>query len=138
MSSGLTYYFTSQSLMVNFGKPYIWKMSFMNNKNTKSSCFFNMEDFKSISLCKCIYKLIAKIITNMIRGIFSTIVSSKQFDFLEGRHIHDAIGITHLPPQLLFTLLLPHGLPPRTTTNHRFFDISTTTSSNKFSMHSKR
>ena len=108
-------------------------MYFMNNENTKSSCFlesfevdllaireeskircrnlatfnytfitlipkfnkvFNMEDFKSISLCKCIYKLIAKIITNMIRGIFSTIVSSEQFDFLEGRHIHDAIGIT--------------------------------------------
>ena len=79
MSSGLTYYFASQSLMVNFGKPYISKMSFMNNENTKSSRFFNMEDFKSISLCKCIYKLIAKIITNMIRGIFSTIVSSDQF-----------------------------------------------------------
>ena len=94
MSSGLTYYFASQSLMVNFGKPYIWKMSFMNNKNTKSSCFFKMDDFKSSSLCKCIYKLIAKIITNMIRGIFSTIVSSEQFDFLEGCHIHDAIGIT--------------------------------------------
>lgn len=47
-------------------------------------------DFRPISLCNCIYK----IITNKINPILSQHISMEQFSFLENRQIHEAIGIT--------------------------------------------
>jgi hypothetical protein len=46
-----------------------------------------------ISLCNCIYKIIAKIISKRIKGILSKSISQEQFGFLEGRQIHEAIGV---------------------------------------------
>eukprot|EP00253_Pinus_taeda_P008007 PITA_08007 len=51
------------------------------------------EDFRPISLCNCIYKIIAKVIASRLVPILSKNISSEQFGFLEGRQIHEAIGV---------------------------------------------
>jgi hypothetical protein len=53
----------------------------------------SMNDFHLISLCNCIYKIIAKVIVGRIKGILSDAITKEQFSFLSGRQIHDAIGI---------------------------------------------
>lgn len=60
--------------------------------NSDSPSSFN--DFRPISLCNCLYKIIAKIIANRIRPILSQHISPEQFAFLENRQIHEAIGTT--------------------------------------------
>jgi len=60
--------------------------------NTESPLSFN--DFRPISLCNCLYKIIAKIIANRIKPILSDHISPKQFSFLQNRQIHEAIGTT--------------------------------------------
>eukprot|EP00253_Pinus_taeda_P021742 PITA_21742 len=52
-----------------------------------------LNDFRPISLCNCISKIIAKIITNRIKPILSQHISQEQFAFLDNRQIHEAIGI---------------------------------------------
>lgn len=51
-------------------------------------------DFRPIALCNLLYKLISKIIADRLKRALSTHISEEQFGFLEGRQIHDAIGIT--------------------------------------------
>eukprot|EP00253_Pinus_taeda_P025838 PITA_25838 len=51
------------------------------------------EDFRPISLCNCIYKIIAKVIAIRIFPFLSRNISSEQFGFLDGRQIHEAIGV---------------------------------------------
>eukprot|EP00253_Pinus_taeda_P008342 PITA_08342 len=53
----------------------------------------NFEDFRSISLCNCIYKIIAKVIAIRIVPILSRNISMEKFGFLNGRQIHEAIGV---------------------------------------------
>eukprot|EP00253_Pinus_taeda_P031667 PITA_31667 len=53
----------------------------------------NLEDFRPISLCNCIYKIIAKVIAIRIVPILSRNISMEQFSFLDGRQIHEAIGV---------------------------------------------
>jgi hypothetical protein len=53
----------------------------------------SLEDFKPISLCNCIYKVIAKIISRRLKVFLSKSISQEQFGFLEGRQIHEAIGV---------------------------------------------
>eukprot|EP00253_Pinus_taeda_P027771 PITA_27771 len=53
----------------------------------------SFEDFRPISLCNCVYKIIAKIIAMRLKPILSKNISSEQFGFLDGRQIHEAIGI---------------------------------------------
>jgi len=53
----------------------------------------SLDDFRPISLCNCIYKVISKIIARRIKGILSSNISSEQFGFLKGRQIHEAIGV---------------------------------------------
>jgi len=52
----------------------------------------SFNDFRPISLCNCLYKIIAKIIANRIKPILSLHISAKQFAFLRNRHILEAIG----------------------------------------------
>jgi hypothetical protein len=52
-----------------------------------------LEDFRPISLCNNIYKVVSKVISRRIRAILSKSVSHEQFDFLEGRQIHEAIEV---------------------------------------------
>eukprot|EP00253_Pinus_taeda_P006972 PITA_06972 len=51
------------------------------------------KDFRPISLCNCIYKIIAKVIASRLVPILSKNISMEQFGFLEGRQIHEAIGV---------------------------------------------
>eukprot|EP00253_Pinus_taeda_P034625 PITA_34625 len=53
----------------------------------------SFEDFRPISLCNCIYKIIAKVIASRLAPILSRNISMEQFGFLEGRQIHEAIGV---------------------------------------------
>jgi retron-type reverse transcriptase len=53
----------------------------------------SFDEFRPISLCNCIYKIIAKIIARRLKPILSKSISKEQFGFLEGRQIHEAIGV---------------------------------------------
>jgi hypothetical protein len=52
------------------------------------------DDFCSVSLCNCIYKIISKVISRRLKDILSRHISSEQFGFLKGRHIHEAIRVS--------------------------------------------
>ena len=51
------------------------------------------EDFRPISLCNYIYKIIGKIISIRIRKVLSRYIYGEQFGFLPGRQIHDVVGV---------------------------------------------
>eukprot|EP00253_Pinus_taeda_P034852 PITA_34852 len=53
----------------------------------------SFEDFRPIYLCNCIYKIISKVIALRIAPILSRNISMEQFGFLDGRQIHEAIGV---------------------------------------------
>ena len=53
----------------------------------------SFDDFRPIYLCNFIYKIIGKIISTHIKKILGRIISNKQFGFLPGRQIHEAVGI---------------------------------------------
>jgi hypothetical protein len=52
-----------------------------------------LDDFRPISLCNCIYKIISKVIARRLKTVLSDKISLEQFGFLEGRQIHEAIGV---------------------------------------------
>jgi hypothetical protein len=53
----------------------------------------SFDDFRPISLCNCLYKIISKVISRRLKDILSRNISSEQFGFLVGRQIHEAIGV---------------------------------------------
>eukprot|EP00253_Pinus_taeda_P019311 PITA_19311 len=53
----------------------------------------SFEDFRPISLYNCVYKIIEKLIAVRLKPILSKCISSEQFGFLDGRQIHEAIGV---------------------------------------------
>eukprot|EP00253_Pinus_taeda_P024520 PITA_24520 len=53
----------------------------------------SFEDFKPISLCKSVYKIIAKTIEARLKPILSRCISSEHFGFLDSHQIHEAIGV---------------------------------------------
>lgn len=53
----------------------------------------SFKDFCPISLCSCIYKIIAKIIANCLHPILSSHISSEQFSFLQDHQIHEVVGM---------------------------------------------
>jgi hypothetical protein len=52
-----------------------------------------LDDFRPISLCNCIYKIMSKVLARRLKRILSDKISLEQFGFLEGRQIHEAIGV---------------------------------------------
>jgi hypothetical protein len=52
-----------------------------------------LDDFRPISLCNCIYKIVSKIVARRVKRILSDKILSEQFGFLEGRQIHEALGV---------------------------------------------
>jgi hypothetical protein len=56
---------------------------------------FYFDDYRPISLCNLIYKVISKIIENRIKPFLSNCLSSEQLGFLKGRRIQEAIGLAH-------------------------------------------
>ena len=53
----------------------------------------SLNEFRPISLCNCVYKIISKVIAKRLKVILSAQISAEQFGFLEGRQIHEAIGV---------------------------------------------
>eukprot|EP01018_Ginkgo_biloba_P004985 Gb_28741 [translate_table: standard] len=58
---------------------------------TDNPVFF--EDFRPISLCNCMYKILTKLLAMRIKKVLSFSISKEQFSFLQGRQIHEAIGV---------------------------------------------
>lgn len=54
-----------------------------------------LNEFRPISLCNCIYKIVSKVIARRLKVILSENISAEQFGFLEGRQIHEAIEGMH-------------------------------------------
>jgi hypothetical protein len=50
-------------------------------------------DFKPISCCNVVYKIISKIIARRIRLVLSEVIGEEQFIFLQNRKIHDAVAM---------------------------------------------
>lgn len=61
----------------------------------KAKFLRNFNQFRPISLCNFVYKVISKIITERIKRSIGKIISSNQGDFLEGRWIVKNIVISH-------------------------------------------
>eukprot|EP00253_Pinus_taeda_P031803 PITA_31803 len=59
----------------------------------KSDTPESFDDYRPISLCNCLYKIISKTIVNRLRPILSRSITPQQFAFLESRQIHEAIGL---------------------------------------------
>ena len=59
----------------------------------KSDHAEGFDDYRPISLCNCLYKIISKVISRRLKEVLSQPISSEQFGFLEGRQIHEAIGV---------------------------------------------
>lgn len=60
---------------------------------SKSDNPTSFQEFRLISLCNCLYKIVSKIIARHIKIVLSRRISYEQFGFLEGRQIHEAIGV---------------------------------------------
>ena len=51
-------------------------------------------DFRPISLCNLVYKVITKIIFYRLKPLLVGIISEELFGFLKNRHILEVVGIT--------------------------------------------
>ena len=54
----------------------------------------SLSDFRPISLYNCIYKVVSKVIAKILKGILSEHTTEELYGFLEGRQIHEAIGVS--------------------------------------------
>ena len=53
----------------------------------------NFADFRPISLCNLIYKVISKTIAGCMQSTLSRYISPEQYGFLQDRQIHDVVAI---------------------------------------------
>lgn len=51
--------------------------------------------FRPISLCRFIYKIISKVLTNRLQPFIHGLISKQQFAFIPGRQIQDNIIVAH-------------------------------------------
>jgi hypothetical protein len=59
----------------------------------KKQCPSSFEDYRPITCCNVIYKLITKIISRRLRPMLSEIIGEEKFGFLHNKQIHDVVAI---------------------------------------------
>jgi len=52
-----------------------------------------MNDYRPISLVSCIYKVIAKVLANRLKGVLPKVIHNNQTAFLSGRGLFDNVLI---------------------------------------------
>ena len=62
----------------------------MITKKQKPQTF---DEFRPISCCNMIYKIIAKVLALRLKPVLSDIISEEQFGFLNNRQIHDVVSL---------------------------------------------
>jgi len=55
----------------------------------------SLGDYRPISLVGCIYKLIAKILANRLKGVLENVIDMEQSTFLSGRGFLDSVLIAN-------------------------------------------
>lgn len=58
----------------------------------KVDCPGTFDEFRPISLCNYLFKIISKVLAVGLKPLLSNYISVEQFNFLEDRQIHEAIG----------------------------------------------
>ena len=53
------------------------------------------EDFKPISLCNTMYKIISKVMANRLKIVMGSIISEEQSGFLPGRSLFEGVVVAH-------------------------------------------
>lgn len=51
-------------------------------------------DFRHVSLCNMLYKIVAKVIAMRIENLLSNNISPEEFGFLKDKHIREVVGVT--------------------------------------------
>jgi len=54
-----------------------------------------LNEFHHISLVRCMYKVLAKVLANRLRAVIGSVISDTQSAFVKGKHILDGILITN-------------------------------------------
>ncbi|CAM8923331.1 unnamed protein product [Rhodiola kirilowii] len=55
----------------------------------------SFDQVRPISLCNFIHKILSRILNSRLTNILKRVISQEQSGFLEGRYIHDCIGVAH-------------------------------------------
>jgi len=76
---------TSRRIPASFNSTFISLIPKVDNPSS-------LNDFKPISLCNYIYKVVTKMIADRLKRVLSEHIIEEQFGFLQGRMIHEAIG----------------------------------------------
>jgi len=88
VSSAIIHFFNSGSLDDSINKTYIALIP-------KKISHEHVTDFRPISLCNVIYKLISKVLTNSLKTILPHIISGSQSAFILSKLISDNILATY-------------------------------------------